>query len=69
MLDAAKLYKQGMQVTLSTTFAEATLENLLYAIAASPNDLNEGLHAGGPYGLPTTYSGIRDGRFDERSTR
>ena len=64
LLDAAKLYKQGMQVTLSTTFAEATLENLLYAIAASPNDLNEGLHADGPYGLPTTYSGIRDGRFD-----
>ena len=64
LLDAAKLYKQGMQVTLSTTFAEATLENLLYAIAASPNDLNEGLHADGPYGLPTMYSGIRDGRFD-----
>ena len=64
LLDAAKLYKQGMQVTLSTTFAEATLENLLYAIAASPNDLNEGLHAGGPYGLPTNYSGIRDGRFE-----
>ena len=64
LLDAAKLYKQGMQVTLSTTFAEATLENLLYAIAASPNDLNEGLHADGDYGLPSTYSGIRDGRFD-----
>ncbi len=63
LLDAAKLYKQGMQVTLSTTFAEATLENLLYAIAASPNDLNEGIHSGGDYGLPTTYSGIRDGRF------
>ena len=65
LLDAAKLYKQGMQVTLSTTFAEATLENLLYAIAASPNDLNEGLHmTNAIYGLPTTYSGIREGRFD-----
>ena len=64
LLDSAKIFKQGMQVTLNTTFAEATLENLLYAIAASPNDLNEGLHSGGPYGLPTTYSGIRDGRFE-----
>jgi len=63
LLDAAKLYKQGMQVTLSTTFAEATLENLLYAIAASPNDLNEGLKAMTAYGLPDTYSGIRAGRF------
>jgi len=64
LLDSAKIFKQGMQVTLNTTFAEATLENLLYAIAASPNDLNEGLHSGGPYGLPTNYSGIRDGRFE-----
>ena len=43
LLDAAKIYKQGMQVTLGTTFAEATLENLLFAIAASPKDLNAGL--------------------------
>jgi hypothetical protein len=64
LLDSAKIFKQGMQVTLNTTFAEATLENLLYAIAASPNDLNEGLHSGSDYGLPSTYSGIRDGRFD-----
>ena len=64
LLDSAKIFKQGMQVTLNTTFAEATLENLLYAIAASPNDLNKGLHSGGLYGLPTTYSGIRDGRFE-----
>jgi len=64
LLDSAKIFKQGMQVTLNTTFAEATLENLLYAIAASPNDLNKGLHSGGDYGLPTTYSGIRDGRFE-----
>lgn len=37
-LDVAKLYKQGMQVNLNTAFAEATLENLLVAIAASDND-------------------------------
>ena len=45
LLDSAKIFKQGMQVMLSTTFAEATLENLLYAIAASPSDLNGGLAA------------------------
>jgi hypothetical protein len=28
VLDVAKLYKQGMQVNLNTSFAEATLENL-----------------------------------------
>jgi hypothetical protein len=33
LLDVAKLYKQGMQVNLNTAFAEATLENLLVAIA------------------------------------
>jgi hypothetical protein len=32
LLDVAKLYKSGMQVTLKTSFAEATLENLLVAI-------------------------------------
>ena len=33
LLDVAKLYKSGMTVTLKTTLAEATLENLLVAIA------------------------------------
>lgn len=35
LLDVAKLYKQGMKVTMKTSFAEATLENLLLAIAAT----------------------------------
>jgi hypothetical protein len=39
LLDVAKLYKQGMQVNLATAFAEATLENLLVAIAAPSGDL------------------------------
>ena len=39
VLDVAKLYKQGMQVNLATAFAEATLENLLLAIAGNSNDL------------------------------
>ena len=33
VLDVAKLFKQGMQVNLNTTFAESTLENLLFALA------------------------------------
>lgn len=39
VLDVAKLYKQGMQVNLATTFAEATLENLLLATAGKDADL------------------------------
>ncbi len=39
LLDVARLYKQGMQVNLNTAFAEATLENLLVAIAAPDSDL------------------------------
>ena len=39
LLDVAKLYKQGMTVNLNTAFAEATLENLLVAIAAPENSL------------------------------
>jgi hypothetical protein len=39
-LDVAKLYKQGMQVNLNTTFAEATLENLLFSLAGKTADLD-----------------------------
>ena len=41
-LDVAKLFKQGMQVNLNTTLAEATLENLVLAIAAKDSDLASG---------------------------
>jgi hypothetical protein len=47
VLDVAKLFKQGMQVNLNTTFAEATLENLLFALAGK----------GGTNGDLTTVSG------------
>ena len=40
ILDVAKLYKQGMQVNLATAFAEATLENLLLALAAQADDIS-----------------------------
>lgn len=39
LLDVAKLYKQGMQVSLKTSFAEATLENLLISLAYSGDKL------------------------------
>jgi hypothetical protein len=39
VLDVAKLYKQGMQVNLNTTFAESTLENLLFSLAGKDTDL------------------------------
>ncbi len=40
LLDTAKMFKQGMKVTLKTTLAEATLENLLLAIAGKDVDFN-----------------------------
>jgi hypothetical protein len=49
VLDVAKLYKQGMTVNLNTTFAEATLENLLFALAGNDADLgvaNSGVFSG-----------------------
>jgi len=39
VLDAAKLYKQGMKVDLKTSFAEATLENLLLSLAYADTKL------------------------------
>jgi hypothetical protein len=41
VLDVARLFKDGMQVSLKTSFAEATLENLLVAVAAKESDLSE----------------------------
>jgi len=46
VLDVAKLYKQGMQVNLNTTFAEATLENLLFSLAGKGTDLSEAIGTG-----------------------
>jgi len=52
LLDTAKIFKQGMKVTLKTTLAEATLENLLLAIAGKTSDFgvaNLGTVAEGNY--------------------
>lgn len=40
LLDAAKLFKQGMRVSVNTTLSEATLENLLVAWGQQTNTLN-----------------------------
>jgi secreted trypsin-like serine protease len=40
ILDVAKLYKQGMQVSMKTAFAEATLENLLLSLAYKDSKLS-----------------------------
>ena len=53
LLDVAKLYKQGMKVNLNTAFAEATLENLLVAIAASSNDLAQDVKMDNPIEIGT----------------
>lgn len=47
VLDVAKLYKQGMQVNLNTSFAEATLENLLFSLAGQDDDLVDVVGSGG----------------------
>ena len=44
ILDVAKLYKQGMQVNLATAFAEATLENLMLALAYGDSKLTTALN-------------------------
>lgn len=54
LLDVAKLYKQGMTVNLNTAFAEATLENLLVAIAASDNDLANDVQMDNPLEVGST---------------
>ena len=40
ILDVARLYKQGMQVNMATAFAEATLENLLVALAYQDTEIS-----------------------------
>ena len=47
VLDVAKLFKQGMKVSMKTSFAEATLENLLVSIASSEVLTGDNLTSGG----------------------
>jgi len=41
LLDTARFYKQGMQVSMVTAFAEGTLENLVVAVASKESDYVE----------------------------
>jgi hypothetical protein len=56
LLDVAKMFKQGMTVTLKTSLAEATLENLLLAIAGRNQDLTTGTVES--FGLATLTTGL-----------
>lgn len=47
LLDSARVFKSGMRVTIMTTFAEATLQNLLFVWAQAASSL-------------TTYTGSGD---------
>jgi hypothetical protein len=61
LLDVAKMFKQGMTVTLKTSLAEATLENLLLAIAGRDQDLVTG--TGDTYGLSSLTLGAVTNAF------
>jgi hypothetical protein len=56
LLDVARLFKQGMTVNLNTAFAEATLENLLVAIA----DNQEPVTASGATSIKMSAGDIGD---------
>jgi hypothetical protein len=60
VLDVAKLYKQGMKVTLKTKFAEATLENLLLALARPKTDAFIGTATSPSISYITTYGQQED---------
>jgi hypothetical protein len=57
LLDVAKLFKQGMQVNLNTAFAEATLENLLIALAYGDDKLTGTKGAAGTVTGETSTTG------------
>jgi len=71
LLDVAKLYKSGMQVSLKTTLAEATLENLLISLAQKTGTVNgtatkgtwteNGFSTGGT--LITTTTAVSSGNY------
>lgn len=66
LLDVAKLYKQGMTVSLNTAFAEATLENLLVAIAGPTSSLSSNVRMDNPIESGTTnYADVLDMKSGE----
>ena len=65
VLDVAKLYKQGMQVNLNTAFAEATLENLLFAVAGQDEDVTDGPVSGKFAGATNSVMNMSAGDIGE----
>lgn len=74
LLDSAKIFKDGMSLSISTTFAEATLQNLLVAwgqvesyLTSTATELEVGLEAGGLGDAPTERGLIAVGNAPEKS--
>jgi hypothetical protein len=65
VLDAAKLYKQGMTVNMNTAFAEATLENLLLAIAGNTADWDEDISGVTGMGTGSASLNLASGNLGE----
>jgi hypothetical protein len=63
VLDVARLFKQGMKVSLATSFAEATLENLVVSIAA--NDAAKGELTGTGVGTGSEILDLQSGELGE----
>lgn len=71
ILDVAKMFKSGMTVTLNTSFAEATLENLAFAIAANDPETSGSLYqkdiaaADGTWGTGSSVLTVTAGELGE----
>ena len=63
VLDVARLFKQGMKVSLATSFAEATLENLVVSIAA--NDAAKSELTGTGVGANSEILDLQSGELGE----
>lgn len=75
LLDAAKIFQDGMSLNISTTFAEATLENLLVAwgqqtsyVTSTANDKEIGIEGGSLGSAPLERGLIAVGNSPEKST-
>ncbi len=74
LLDSAKIFKDGMTLNISTTFAEATLENLLVAwgqadssLTSSANEKEISIEGGGLGDAPYERGLIAVGNAPEKS--
>lgn len=76
LLDSAKIFKDGMSLSISTTFAEATLENLLVAwgqaastvSSVGPNEQELAIEGGGLGDAPLERGLIAIGNAPEQAS-